>query len=68
MAAIQFLADFFKSLSFPFQSVLGLIPFGHGTLQIFLNAFGNVIGIHQPIANKQRIAFHGFRVFENDVL
>ena len=25
---IQFTADFFKSLPFPFQSVLGLIPFG----------------------------------------
>ena len=29
---VQFSTDFFKSLSFPFQSVLGLIPLGSGTL------------------------------------
>ena len=28
---ILFLADFFKPLSFPRQSVLRLVPFGHGT-------------------------------------
>jgi len=64
---VQFSADFFKSLSFPFQSVLGLIPFGSGGLQVFLNAFGNVIRINQPVADEQRIAFHSFRMFENDV-
>jgi hypothetical protein len=37
-------------------------------LQIFLNVFGNIIRINQPIADKQRIAFHGLRVLENDVL
>ena len=63
---VQFLADFFKPLPFACQSILGLIPFGHGTLQIFLNAFGNVIGVNQPIADEQRITFHGFRMFEND--
>ena len=65
---VQFSADLFKSLAFPFQSVLGLIPFGSGILQIFLNAFGNVICIHQPVADEQGIAFDGFGVFENDVL
>src|ERR1035438_1931097 len=30
---VQFSADLFKSLPFPFQSVLGLIPFGSGGLQ-----------------------------------
>jgi hypothetical protein len=65
---VQFLADFFKSLPFPPQIVFGLIPFGSRGLKIFLNAFGKVIGIHQPIADEQRIAFHGFRVLENDVL
>ncbi len=64
---VQFSADFFKSLSFPFQSVLGFIPFGSGSLQVLLNAFGNVICINQPVADEQRIAFHGFRVLENDV-
>ena len=64
---VQFSADFFKSLSFTFQIVFGLAPFRSGGLKVFLNAFGNVIGIHQPIADKQRIAFHGFRVLENDV-
>ena len=65
---VQFSADFFKLLSFPFQSVLGLIPFGSGGLQVFLNVFGNVIRINQPVADEHRIAFHGFRMFENDVL
>ena len=65
---VQFSADFFKSLPFPFQSVLGLIPFGSGTLKIFLNALGHLIRIYQPVADKQRIAFHGLRVLENDVL
>ena len=65
---VQFSADLFKSLPFPFQIVFGLIPFGSGSLQIFLNAFGNVIRINQPVADEQRIAFNGFRVFENDVL
>jgi len=65
---VQFSADFFKSLAFPFQSVLGLIPFGSGGLQVLLNALGNVIRINQPVADEQRIAFHGFCVLENDVL
>ena len=41
---VQFAADFFKSLPFPFQSVLGLIPFGSGGLQVLLNALGNNAG------------------------
>ena len=64
---VQFLADFLKSLPFAFQNVLGLIPFGSSGLQVFLNAFGNVIGFNQPVADEQRITLHGFRVFENDV-
>ena len=65
---VQFSADLFKSLPFPFLIVLGLIPFGSGSLQIFLNAFRNVIRINQPVADEQRIPFHGFRVLKNDVL
>ena len=65
---VQFSTDFFKSLSFPFQSVLGLIPFGNGGLQVFLDAFGNVIRINQPVADEQRIPFHGFRMLKNDGL
>ena len=65
---VQFSADFFKSLPFPCQSVFRFIPFAHGSLQVFLNAFGSVIRINQPVTDEQRIAFHGFRVFENDVL
>jgi hypothetical protein len=44
-----------------------MIPFDHGTLRILLNAFGNVIRIHQAITDEQRIPFHGFGVLENDV-
>ena len=65
---LQLSADFFKSLSFPFQASSGRIPFGHGGLQVLLNAFGSVIRVQQPVADEQRIAFHGFRVLENDVL
>ena len=43
---VQFLADLFKPLPFACQSLLGLIPFGHGTEQILLNAFGNVVRIN----------------------
>src|SRR5665213_122426 len=64
----QFSADFFKSLSLQFQSILGLIPFGSGGLEVFLDAFGNIIRINQSVADEQRIAFYGFRVLENDVL
>ena len=63
---VQFSANSFKSQPFAFQSVLGFVPFGNGTLQIVLNAFGNVIRVNQPVADEQRIAFHGFRVLEND--
>ena len=65
---VQFPANLFKPLPFPFQSVFGLIPFGNGSLQVFLDAFGNVVRIHQPVADEQRIPFHGFRVLKNDVL
>jgi hypothetical protein len=65
---LQFLADFSKSLPFLFQSVLRLIPFSSGGLQVFLNAFGRVIGINQPVADEQRIPFHSFRMLKNDGL
>jgi len=31
------------------------------------DAFGNIICVNQPVTDEQRIAFHGFRVFENNV-
>lgn len=63
---IHFLADFFKSLPFPRQGVFRLVPFGSGGLQVFLNVFGNLIRVNQPVADKQRVTFHCFRMFEND--
>jgi len=32
----------------------------------FSEYFGNVIRVNQPIADEQRIPFHGFRMLEND--
>ena len=44
---VQFSADFFKSLPFPCQSVLGLIPFGSGSIADFSECFWQRHS-HQP--------------------
>ena len=59
---VQFLADLFKPLPFACQSLLRLIPIQNRRRsgQNFHQIAQRVIGIHQPVADKQRIAFHGF--------
>lgn len=65
---VQFLADFFKSLPFLCQSVLGLIPFGSGGLEVFLDVFGNFSDLNHSVSDIQLIPFHYFCMFENDFL